>query len=64
MMNILDKYLLKRYFANFFSAIIVFVSIFFLVDLVEKIDNILDFNLSFVQILYYYYLIWCENDPN
>ena len=55
MINILDKYLLKRYFANFFSAIIVFVSIFFLVDLVEKIDNILDFNLSFVQILYYYY---------
>ncbi len=56
-MNILDRYLLKRYFAYFFGAIIVFLSIFFLVDLVEKIDNFLDYNLSFVQILYYYFYI-------
>lgn len=56
-MNILDRYLLKRYFAYFFGAVIVFLSIFFLVDLVEKIDNFLDYNLSFVQILYYYFYI-------
>jgi len=54
-MNILDRYLLKRYFVYFFGAVIVFLSIFFLVDLVEKIDNFLDYNLSFFQVLYYYF---------
>ncbi len=54
-MKILDKYLLKNYFANFLGAVIVFISIFLLVDLVEKIDNFLDYDLTFLQVLYYYF---------
>lgn len=53
-MKILDKYLLKRYFTYFLSAEIVFVTIFLLVELIEKIDNFLDYDLSFLQVIYYF----------
>lgn len=50
----LDNYLLKRYFFYYFSAVLVFITIFFVVDIVEHIDNFIDNGMGFIQIVFYY----------
>ncbi len=54
MIPLLDVYLLKRFFLYFFAALVIFLSIFLVVDLVENVDNFIDNNMNLRAIILYY----------
>ena len=54
-MNIIDRYLLKRFFLTFFVSILCFVLIFDLVNLVERIGNLLESGATFADVFMYYF---------
>lgn len=51
---LLDRYLLKRFFLYFFAALLVFLSVFLVVDLVENVDSFIDNNMNLRAVLLYY----------
>jgi len=53
-MKILDWYILKRYLGTFFTMILLFIPIGVIVDLSEKIDNILEHKVPFAAVVSYY----------
>ena len=53
-MKILDWYILKRYLGTFFTMILLFIPIGIIVDLSEKIDNILEHKVPFPAVVSYY----------
>ena len=53
-MKILDWYILKRYLGTFFTMILLFIPIGIIVDLSEKIDNILEHSVPFDAVVKYY----------
>jgi len=53
-MKILDWYILKRYLGTFFTMILLFIPIGIIVDLSEKIDNMLEHKVPLVPIIGYY----------
>ncbi len=54
MIRLLDRYLLTRFLLFFIAALAVFLSVFFVVDLVENVDNFIDNNMSLHAITLYY----------
>lgn len=62
-MKILDWYILKRYLSTFTMLLLLFVPIGIIVDLAEKIDKMLEHDLSFIQIAeyYFYFTIYFAN---
>lgn len=54
MLGILDKYILKRYLGTFFTLFILFVPIGIMANLAEKIDNLLESDVTFLQALAHY----------
>lgn len=55
-MKLLDRYLLRRFLAILLLAMVAFIAIFVVVDLVENIDKFIDAGLNRTQILNYYLL--------
>ncbi|WP_378185108.1 LptF/LptG family permease [Aquimarina sp. W85] len=53
-MKILDWYILKRYLGTFFTMILLFIPIGIIVDLSEKIDNMLEHSVPLDAIIAYY----------
>ncbi len=53
-MKILDWYILKRYLGTFFTMILLFIPIGIIVDLSEKIDNMLEHSVPLNAIVGYY----------
>ncbi|MGY3794098.1 LptF/LptG family permease [Aquimarina sp. 433] len=53
-MKILDWYILKRYLGTFFTMILLFIPIGIIVDLSEKIDNMLEHKVPFAAVVSYY----------
>ncbi|RZS93222.1 LptF/LptG family permease [Aquimarina brevivitae] len=53
-MKILDWYILKRYLGTFFTMILLFIPIGIIVDLSEKIDNMLEHEAPLKAVLAYY----------
>ncbi|ACF14169.1 permease YjgP/YjgQ family protein [Chloroherpeton thalassium ATCC 35110] len=53
-MKILDRYIFREYFSTLGFAILAFVSLFILVDLIEKVDDFLDKNVELKLIAQYY----------
>lgn len=53
-MKILDWYILKRYLGTFFMMILLFIPIGIIVDLSEKIDNILEHSVPLKAVVGYY----------
>ncbi|MBQ4822660.1 LptF/LptG family permease [Aquimarina sp. MMG016] len=53
-MKILDWYILKRYLGTFFTMILLFIPIGIIVDVSEKIDNMLKNDVPFNAIVTYY----------
>ncbi|WP_025741479.1 LptF/LptG family permease [Aquimarina pacifica] len=53
-MKILDWYILKRYLGTFFTMILLFIPIGIIVDLSEKIDNMLEHKVPLKPIMLYY----------
>lgn len=54
MLKILDWYILKRYLGTFFSLFLIFIPIAILANLAEKIDNIFEKKLAFLEVLKFY----------
>ncbi len=53
--KIIDRYVLKKFLSILLMAIIVFLVIFHVVDIIEKIDRFLKNKMTFIQILTFYY---------
>ncbi len=53
-MLIIDKYLIKQFLLTTLFALLTFLTIFILVDLMEHIDEFIDFEVPFPIILKYY----------
>ncbi|APG58944.1 LptF/LptG family permease [Christiangramia salexigens] len=53
-MKILDWYILKRYLGTFFMMLVLFIPIGITVNLAEKIDKILENEVPFIEVVYYY----------
>jgi len=54
MLKILDWYILKRYLGTFFSLFLIFIPIAILANLAEKIDNIFEKKLTFLEVVVFY----------
>lgn len=55
-MRVLDKYILKRFILTFLLSLLVFLTIFHVVDVIENIDRFLKNNMALQEIgLYYLY---------
>jgi len=53
-MKKIDKYLVRQFLSIFAMAIIGFVTVFLIVDLIENVDKFIDNNVSFGVIVVYY----------
>ncbi|MEO2060924.1 MAG: LptF/LptG family permease [Mesonia sp.] len=53
-MKILDWYILKRYLGTFIMLLLLFIPIGITVNLAEKIDKILENEVPFLEVVYYY----------
>ena len=58
--KLIDRYILRKFISVWCLSIVMFLSIFHIVDVIEKIDKFLKYNLSLKQVLtiYYYQLPW------
>ncbi|MCH8327072.1 MAG: LptF/LptG family permease [Candidatus Marinimicrobia bacterium] len=54
-MHILDRYVLRRFLANFSMAMVAFLILFLVVDVVENLDQYIDAKMPRQAILAYYY---------
>jgi len=55
-MNLLDRYLIKQFFKNLLLIVSALISIYFLVDFFERIDNFMNANLSMGLAATYFFL--------
>jgi len=53
-MLIIDKYLIKQFLLTIVFALLTFLAIFIVIDIMEHIDEFIDFDVPFVIILKYY----------
>ncbi|KER09337.1 MAG: hypothetical protein HY22_12250 [[Candidatus Thermochlorobacteriaceae] bacterium GBChlB] len=53
-MKILDRYILRQYISAFGFGTLAFVSLFILIDIIEKIDDYIDRKATFIAIVKYY----------
>lgn len=64
-MKYVDRYMLQQYLKSFFFIMLTFICVFLLVDLVQKIAQFLDNDLTFFAVVHYYWLMipwmlhWC-----
>jgi len=54
-LKILDWYILKRYLGTFLTMLFLFIPIGITVNLAEKIDKILENQVPFMEVVYYYF---------
>ena len=55
-MNILDKYIIKKFLAAFFFTVVILVSVICVIDFTEKNDDFIQHNLSLSKIIFSYYI--------
>ena len=62
-MKIIDRYVLRKFLSLWILSILAFLTIFHIVDVIEKIDLFLKYNLTLKQVLlfYYYQFPWFLN---
>ena len=54
-MNILDKYILKRYLVTFFVMLLLFIPIGIIIDISEKVNKLIENKVPLLPIVIYYY---------
>ncbi|MBN2280924.1 MAG: LptF/LptG family permease [Candidatus Marinimicrobia bacterium] len=61
--KLIDRYILRKFMTLWVLSILAFLTIFHVVDVIEKIDNFLKYNLTLNQVLLYYWyqLPWFVN---
>lgn len=52
--KIIDKYIIKQFFLTFFFGLLVFASIFVVINLIEMMDEFIDKNISGLMVVEYY----------
>ena len=55
-MNILDKYIIKKFLTAFFFSVVILVSVICVIDFTEKNDDFIQHNLSMSKIIFDYYI--------
>ena len=55
MLSILDKYILRKYLGTFILMLLLFIPIGIIVNLAEKIDKILENEVPFIEVAWYYW---------
>ena len=55
-MNILDKYIIKKFLAAFFFSVVILVTVICVIDFTEKNDDFIQHNLSMGKIVFGYYI--------
>ncbi|MBH8557552.1 LptF/LptG family permease [Hymenobacter negativus] len=55
-MNILDKYIIKKFLAAFFFSVVILVTVICVIDFTEKNDDFIQHNLSMSKIIFGYYI--------
>ncbi|HEX8328222.1 MAG TPA: LptF/LptG family permease [Hymenobacter sp.] len=55
-MNILDKYIIKKFLAAFFFSVVILVSVICVIDFTEKNDDFIQHNLSMSTVIFGYYI--------
>ncbi len=55
-MKIIDRYLIKQYIQTFLFAILAFVMIFVVLDMMEKLDDFIDQSVPAMVIIQYYFV--------
>ncbi len=58
MLKILDRYIIKKYLSTFFFTVLIFTMISIVIDLSEKIEDFIEEDLGFFQIMGDYYINW------
>ena len=53
-MKIIDRYLIKQFLLTIFFALLAFILIFLVIDAMENLDDFIDQNVPWVNILHYY----------
>jgi len=54
MLSILDKYIIRKYLGTFILLMLLFIPIGIIVNLAEKIDKILENEVPFIEVAWYY----------
>ncbi|MBO2009641.1 LptF/LptG family permease [Hymenobacter negativus] len=55
-MNILDKYIIKKFLSAFFFSVVILVTVICVIDFTEKNDDFIQHNLSMSKIIFGYYI--------
>ncbi|MDQ2792932.1 MAG: LptF/LptG family permease [Bacteroidota bacterium] len=55
-MNILDKYIIKKFLAAFFFSVVILVTVICVIDFTEKNDDFIQHNLPMSKIIFGYYV--------
>ena len=55
-MNILDKYIIKKFLSAFFFSVVILVTVICVIDFTEKNDDFIQHNLSMSKIIFDYYI--------
>lgn len=56
MLNLLDRYIIKKFLAAFFFSVVILVSVICVIDFTEKNDDFIQHNLGIGQIIFGYYI--------
>jgi len=56
-MNIIDRYIFKKYMTTFLFTVGVFIVVIVIFDISEKLDDFLKYKASFTQVLFQYYAL-------
>jgi len=62
-LKLLDKYIIKRFLSTFFFVVLILIAVIVVIDLTEKTDKYVKFNLTAYQVLGYYldFIPWIAN---
>jgi len=53
-MKIIDKYLIRQFLQTVFFSLLAFILIFLVIDAMENLDDFIDQNVPWINILHYY----------
>ena len=59
-MKLIDKYLIRQFLQTVFFSLLAFILIFLVIDAMENLDDFIDQNVPWVNILHYYFVFTPE----
>jgi len=59
-MKLIDKYLIRQFLQTVFFSLLAFIMIFLVIDAMENLDDFIDQNVPWINILHYYFVFTPE----